>query len=254
MTQPLWVDCRSAADVPPADRLRQLATDERHVVLRLPAEALASPEGPSKASLVGKLASALPDFSVFDSGGSSEEERITVMRVVRAGVVLDSAAEAVAALRLFRRTASQLASRLALHLGVAPDRLLDLGRDRDRGGWWHRVRRAFGLPHRGGRLDRTWGYCFHGRECRFENRATGQVVEVRLSFGSEFGVLDPFFVAQFVKSTPGLERLAGLIRHDYHDAARVLDVLNGAGYLRRTRGQFGEGLVVREEGDVPNIS
>jgi hypothetical protein len=253
MTQPLWLDCRSAGDVPPVDHLRQLATVDRHVVLRLPADAVTFPQGPSKASLVGELASALPEFSVFDSGGSSGVEWITVMQVVRADDVLERAAEIVTVLRLFRQTASQLASRLAQQLGVAPDRLLDLGRERDRDGWWRRVRQVFGLPQRRGRLDRAWGYCFHGHECRFENRATRQVVEVRLCFGSEFGVLDPFFVAQFVKSTPGLERVAGLIRHDFHDAARMLDVLNRAGYMRRMEGKFGDGLVVLDEGDTQNV-
>jgi hypothetical protein len=214
MSQPLRIDCPSASDLPPADRLRELATDDHHVVLRFPAEELAAPQGGRKRALVEQLASVLPEFSVFDSGGSSGTECITIKKVIRREDVLTNTAEFVAALRLFRRTASALAVRLAQRLGVAPDRLLDLDRQRDR---------AEGL----GRLDGGWAYHFHGLECCFENRESGQAVEVRLGFGDEFGVLDPYFFGRFVKSTPGLAPLARLIQDDFHDAARVLDVLQG---------------------------
>jgi hypothetical protein len=56
MSEPLWVDCPSAADIPPPERLRAWATDERHVVLRFPPQNLTAP----KASLVESPAAALP--------------------------------------------------------------------------------------------------------------------------------------------------------------------------------------------------
>jgi hypothetical protein len=248
MTEPLWLDCPSATDCPTAERLEELATDEQHVVLRFPADEFGPPRRLAKAALIARLASALPECSVFDSGQSSGAERITVMKVIRSEVVRANEAEFVRALRLFRRTASELADRLAQRLGVTPDCLAECRQGRGREGWYDRVRGLLGLTLRGNRLDREWTYGFHGLECRFENRATGQVVEVRLGFGSEFGVLDPYFFARFLKSTPELSHLARLIRDDYHDAARVLDVLREAGHLRVVEGPFRGGLVVRDEG------
>jgi hypothetical protein len=240
MSQPIWLDCPSLSAFPSADRLRELVSDDYHVVLRFPAEE----PGAAKASVVEQLASALPECSVFDSGAGW----ITVKKVIRAEAVVANTTAFVAAARLFRQTASALASRLARRLRVEPDRLLDLGRNRDSGSWLSCLQGLLGLPRRTS-LDRVWDYAFHGLECRFENRVTGQVVEVRLGFGGEFGVLDPYFFTLFVKSTPGLAHLARLLRDDFHDAARVLKILYGAGYLRVVEDRFGRGLVLRDEGD-----
>jgi hypothetical protein len=294
MSEPFWIDCASAADIPTADRLRELVTDERHVVLRFPPAELASPSADPKASLfehlasapyhvtapylpqltkvslIEHLASALPEFAVFDSGGSHDNEWITVKKVIRIEDVLANEGEFVAALRLFRQTASTLAIRLAQHLGVPADRLLELGMGRARVGWADRFRELLGRRLRGYRLDREWCYGFHGRECRFESRATGQIVEVRLAFGEEFGVLDPYFFAQFVKSTAALAHLSRLMPDDFHDGSRVLLVLDQLGHLRRVEGfadvgnywwnnldQLGHlrpllsGVTIREEEDQP---
>jgi hypothetical protein len=224
-----------------------LVTDEHHVVLRFPV----APRPAVTPSLVERLASALPEFSVFESGGSHDTDCITVKKVIAAEDVQANEAQFVAALRLFRQTASALASRLARRLGVPADRLLDLGRGNARTGWADRLRGLLGRRLRGRRLDGGWSYCFHGGACHFEDRATGQVVEVRLTFGAEFGVLDPYFFALFVKSTPALAHLAPLLRDEFHDAARVLKLLHRAGHLRVVEGRFGSGLAVREEGHQP---
>jgi hypothetical protein len=66
-------------------------------------------------------------YSVFRSGGGRDAERITIKKVVSLEDVRANEAEFVAALRLFRQTASALAIRLARRLRVPTDRLLDLG-------------------------------------------------------------------------------------------------------------------------------
>ena len=222
MTTPLRVTCRTVTDIPPAHQLRIWATEDRHVVLQFPPDALTDEP---KASVITRLAAALPDCRVFDSG----RDWVTVMRVIPAEVVRSNAAGFLAAMRLFRRTATDLAHRLADRLGVSPaDRLDRLTAD-------DAVCKLAG-----------WSYEPHGMECRFEH-TTGQEVEVCLSFGAEFGVLDPFYFARFVKTTGGLEHLGALLRHDFHDAALVIDLLAGRGHLTRVEGLFGSGWVRRDD-------
>jgi hypothetical protein len=96
-------------------------------------------------------------------------------------------------------------------------------------------------------LGDGWVSSPHGTECRFENGVTGQEVEVCLGFGAEFGVLDPYFFARFVKTTPGLEHLGTLLRHDFHDAARVIDTLATKGHVTRVEGPFGSGWVCQDD-------
>lgn len=82
MTTPLRVTCPTARDIPPAYQLRAWTTDDRHVVLQLPPDALAGPTR-TKGALVARLAAALPDFRVSDSGSDRTHEFVTVARPVR---------------------------------------------------------------------------------------------------------------------------------------------------------------------------
>ena len=220
MAQPLRIPCPTVEDVPPADRLAALATFERHVVLELPATPANEAE---KERLVARLARALPDHRVFDSGGRSAADAapttwVTVLRVISEADVLANADAIVDAAREFRSIATALMTLLA------------------------RGRHPRGSPDRG-ELGDGWEYAFHGLECAFRNRVTGQYVDVRLQFGNEFGALDPWFFAGFVRTTPGLEAVARLFRDDFHDAARALDVLRRHGRLREISAGGRSGLV-----------
>ncbi|MBN9518784.1 hypothetical protein J0H58_09730 [bacterium] len=237
MTAPLRVTCPTVGDTPPAHQLRVWATDDRHVVLRFPPDALAGPAH-TKASVVARLAAAVPECRVFDSGGDRTHEWVTVLRVIPTAVVTANAAGFLAAARLFRRTAVSLAHRLAERAGARPAHVLD----------------AVLAGHREVELGDGWESGHHGLGTRFENRVTGQVVDVRLNFGAEFGVLDPYFFALFLKTTPGLNPLGRLLRDDFHDAARVLDILAADGHLTWVEGPLGCGWVCREPEPAPDPS
>jgi hypothetical protein len=78
------------------------------------------------------------------------------------------------------------------------------------------------------------------------------VVEVRLGFREEFGGLDPYFFALFVQTTPGVERLADLMRDDYHGPSRVFEVLARDGHLRVVTGEWGAAWVVADADRPPH--
>lgn len=68
-----------------------------------------------------------------------------------------------------------------------------------------------------------WRYAFHGIHCAFRNLKTGQGIEVPLTFGLEFGQLDPYFFTRFIKSTKEYEPLPVGIYCDYADGDRILN-------------------------------
>ncbi|MBI1184058.1 hypothetical protein GC194_07295 [bacterium] len=88
-----------------------------------------------------------------------------------------------------------------------------------------------------------WNYFLHGFHCRFNNCSTGQLIEVSLNFGKEFGVLDPLFFMQFLKTTPQLNPLPFNLCHDYYDGVQILERLFELGGLEKIRsvvdGDFG---------------
>lgn len=78
------------------------------------------------------------------------------------------------------------------------------------------------------RLGRMWRVEVHGEHCRFEHRSSGQIIEALLEGGADSPV-DPYFFALYLRTTAGMDGLAALLVHDFHDAARMLDFVAGHG-------------------------
>ncbi|MEM9919242.1 MAG: hypothetical protein AAF990_14160, partial [Bacteroidota bacterium] len=74
-----------------------------------------------------------------------------------------------------------------------------------------------------------WRYYFHGFHCGFTNKKTGQHIEVPLTYGEEFGELDPYFFSGFIQSTPKFQPLPVQIYDDYGDGKRILEVMLNLG-------------------------
>ena len=68
-----------------------------------------------------------------------------------------------------------------------------------------------------------WRYAFHGIHCAFTNQITNQYIEVPLTYGLEFGELDPYFFSKYINSTKDYEPLPIFIYEDYWDGKRILD-------------------------------
>jgi hypothetical protein len=221
MSTPLRMNRAGFHDLPSIDEIRRLVTPAQHLVFRFPS----GPDAPSQKlahrRTVELLARALPEFRVFESGGDLRFFWISIVHVIPEDRVLAHTESLVRAAREFRRIASDLANTLAKNLNSPVDSLLDA-----------KIRFPLRKESWSGTLGGGWEYSFHGMECRFENARTGQVLEVCLNFGDEFGVLDPFFFHEFLRTTPGYEALVAALPNAFHDTARALDVLERRHLLR----------------------
>lgn len=207
---PLRISCVGLAAVPTASELEMQAVVGRHVVMQFPPAC----EG-DKRLLSEQLRPRLPGYSVFDSGpGPQGTTCVTVLKVIEERAVLENLPLFLSAIRDFSHTAHDLCRRLAEAHRILSEDLL--------------ARRE---AIEKGRLG-NWDYNFHGLECCFTNGGTGQVVDVRISFGGEFGVLDPFFLSRFIRTTPVHHKAARLLDDDFHDACRVLEILRACDHLR----------------------
>jgi hypothetical protein len=74
-TSPLRIDCATSSEIPSAEQIGKIVGPDNHLVLQFP-------QPVDKAPIIAKLSSSLPECSVFDSGGDSKTERVTVMAVV----------------------------------------------------------------------------------------------------------------------------------------------------------------------------
>ena len=206
MSNLLRLFCRDASELPNIAYLRENADWGHHIVLKFPdSEA----QQATNRKIIAVLSAGLPDHSVFDSGGSN----ITVFRVVSESDVVEHESAILRAAQCFRADATAIAKRLRKTIG-GPLGLLNV---------WSNV--ASG--EMGG-----WRYYFHGGDCTFTNRVTGQILEVDLCFGEEFGVLAPYFFVEYVQSTKAHRHLAPFLR-DYHSSVRTLEIMERRGTLRR---------------------
>jgi hypothetical protein len=97
LTQPVWIDCRSVADVGSPEQLAVQARGGHHVVLRFP---LLSHD--EKTELIGHLRAALPEYSIFDSGVGLSPALVTIIPVVARKRVLERRAEVLRAIEDYR--------------------------------------------------------------------------------------------------------------------------------------------------------
>lgn len=225
MSKPLRITCHTKADLPPLEEIRRLVTREQHLVLQFPAtEVSLLPDKVCsfiKRRRVASLARRLPEYSVFDSGGrSGVSEWITIKSVISQELVLAHAQTLVDAARQFRKIAHEVISLLAEKFGVSAEAINE--------------RFRFGLSDDlySGDLSDNWHYFFHGYECRFQSERTKQVLDVKLDYPNERGVLDAYFFYEFLQTTPDFKEIADLFADGYHDTSRALDILEKKGLLR----------------------
>ncbi|QTE37589.1 hypothetical protein J3L18_00545 [Mucilaginibacter gossypii] len=72
-------------------------------------------------------------------------------------------------------------------------------------------------------IIKEWRYFLHGFHCGFEHKRSGQIIEVPLVFGLEFGDLDPYFFTRFIKSTQNYFPLPIDIYDEYADGVRIIE-------------------------------
>jgi hypothetical protein len=167
MTTPIRISCESTTEVPPVEKIRAMADSEHHVVFRFPGRV-------DKLALISKLRAALPEHSVFDSGGDKTTDWVTVMPVIGKATVLAHAQEIRAAVMSYVEACSTML-----------------------------------VKHQEGSLSDEWSSDTHGGHRRFENSHTGQVIEAPLGGAPEPSKVDPYFFALFAKSTASLAPLLG---------------------------------------------
>lgn len=222
MSNPLRIVCPSINEIPSADEIIQLVTEDCHVVLVFPLSTNSNITLPEKKSTIEKLSTQLPErYSIFDSGGTKESTQITIKRVIEERVVIENIDLFLGAVDRFCTTANELITMLAQKLDFPVEKVSE--------NWRFQLEPSLTK----GMLDDKWEYWFHGYECQFRNMVTEQVVDVRLkNYGDKLAILDPYFLAVFVRTTPEEVKVSELLKDEFHDTTRVLEILAEKGYLQ----------------------
>lgn len=217
MSEPLRITCNNVAEIPPVNELRHLATTDQHVVLQFPLEM----EGVEfdKRPIIDALIPQLLDYSVFDSGQRDDQTLITIKKVIDEATILRNASAFKEAIDRFLSLADHLLAKLAQRHEISVEDLENFIFSKE-------------FATSTGMLDDVWSYFFHGRECRFRNKVTGQVIDITLQqMEDPYMRVDPYFFGEYVQTSSSEMEVASFINDSFHDSLRILDVLSTNNYL-----------------------
>jgi hypothetical protein len=172
----------------------------------------------------------LPGFSVGVHGIRPE---INVSKLITEEEIIAHATFFEQCAKEYRKLAMQLINALAAHFKetIDPENAMHTfgkyKRDRQTG------------------MMEGWKYYLHGAHCGFKSSKTGQAIEVYLITSLEFGVLDPFFFVEFIKTTGSYQPLPVAIFEDYLDGDRILEKMVAVGKLEKIQSLIdGHDLIV----------
>lgn len=113
--------------------------------------------------------------------------------------------------RDFRALATQLVTGLAMHFGevIDPENAMNT---------FGKIRRKSPKGTVG-----DWTYRIHGAHCSFTSTKTGQTLEVYLKTQLEFGILDPYYFVEYIKTTDRYHPLPVEIYEDYLEGDLIIN-------------------------------
>ena len=187
MAQPQFLDFDTAASVCTDASLASLLQRAAggQLVLRIGALSAAESSG-----LIERLAHALPDHAVFQSRFAPDSGWITLLPLVSAAQI--------------HAHRDQIRTAIAAYVSACTELV---------------------AQYQAGTLPQVWSADEHGEHCQFAHASTGQVVEAPLFQLEQVAQIDPGFFALFVKTSPAHASVAALLKHDFHDADRILKTM-----------------------------
>lgn len=141
-------------------------------------------------ALIARLSRELDEHAVFQSRFGSDSQWITILPLVSKARIQVHRQAIHQAMRAYAQTCAELIGKYEANV-----------------------------------LSKEWTVDDHGEHCQFVHAGSGQTVEAPFERLTHISQIDPYFFAVFVKSTAELKPVAELIAHDFHDAARILEVM-----------------------------
>lgn len=219
MSEKIRMTCQNLTEIPSVDEIQMRVTKETGLVLQFPFPST-DRQYAELQRIFGDMSEELPNHSIFHSGGTQETTNITLLKVVDEEIILEHNELFLKAIEAYSTMMNELVTRLAEQLNFPPDQITER--------WIEQVEDS--QLH--GQVGDDWMYYFHGYECCFKNRNTGQIIDVTLrDYGKPLFIPDPYFFAKFIERTPLEDEISPLLGLDFHDMQQALHVLVKYGYL-----------------------
>ena len=209
--------CRDADDLPTPNQLQSAIAARKSGVLLFAGD-LSELENSRALEAVQR---ALPLACVEGIAPGYGFDRVRFRRILTRDEIISHADELMRAAREFTDLANDLCAQLAAKVGISTTQLSLCGQ------YLPPEKRTEQI----GFLTPDWRYFFHGFECGFEHRQSGQHLDVIFGFRDEFGVIEAWFWQMFIESTPRFSELSNWLALGAHDVQTAMKVLLEVGLL-----------------------
>ena len=210
--------CETIQDIPSIDRINGLSRNKTMKVV-FGKDILSKRE-----SIGNQWKKELNDFQI---GIHMQNPEINIARLISDTEIVDCQDFFENCARDYRNLAKRLINELTIHIEINPDSPLES---------FNFLKRREYRPKKN--IINDWRYFVHGFHCGFENIKTGQMIEVSLVNGMEYGALDPYFFTGFIKSTPDYKPIPVEIFEDYADGVRILEKMEEIGKFEKVNGIY----------------
>jgi len=212
--------CKDITHLPDRETIQKLSKDGQHVVLKFPKNITEE-----KKNIITLLKNELPEnFSVFNSGGDSESEWVTIMPVIKRHVIKENETMIRVSISDYIDTCNELMKDFKTELNDIAEAWQRLQH-----GDYEDFLKLFSklVDHlkTDQKISKEWHTFRHGQHIRFTNKKSEQIVEVPILGISKISQVDPYFWGEFIASTEKYNSINNLIEHTFHDSARILDYL-----------------------------
>lgn len=218
------LSCKDITQLPNRETIEKLSKDGESVVLKFPKNIVEE-----KKTIIAFLKNQLPEyFSVFNSGGDSESEWVTIMPVIKQHIIQENETLIRESISEYINLCNELMNGLETDLNNISKAFHNPQHEESLSNYFNFFDKLMDRLETDPNLSEEWYTFRHGQHIRFTNRKSGQIIEVPIFGISKINEVDPYFWGEFVKSTEKYNSLNNLIEDTFHDSARILHYLKSS--------------------------
>jgi len=215
---------------PSVGEISDLLNRYEQISLKLPA-------GSYDNTLIREFHDAFPDHVVFDQSWLGH---IRISPAIRTSLVMKSIYGFLSCIKAFDEKAHELMGHMAEKFGIAISAPLNL-----------KEIKLINNLQSFGKLNDEWEYGFQLNVCMFRNIRTGQFLSVYIDAAPEFGVIEPFYLLQFINSTASLSTWKTLLEDRVENVQKVINLLRYEDFLTDIGSPYTGKLILNRTGTIP---
>ncbi|MDH7447819.1 DUF6896 domain-containing protein [Aquimarina sp. 2201CG14-23] len=201
---------KSQNELPEISELNELLSEFKNLTIKLES-------GNFENDYVIRLQNEMPNFCISEI---KHKSTLIIGKSISTQIVLENISEFYNSIELFDKTAHHLMNTMSIKFKIDlnnPSELYEFKTKKNN--------------KQRGQIDNEWNYHFHGIGCSFKNEKTGQFLDIKINNNLEFGVIDNYYLLQFINTTDSLTKIKTILNNESVNMFKATQVLSNHKFL-----------------------